>query len=223
MMEQPILRAESISRRRGESYIVRNVSLSLSAGESAALVGTSGSGKTTLLHLLGVLDRPTEGRVFVDGRDPWTERATERSWLRLVRLGFVFQQSNLLPQLTVRENVALPAWRLHGSRGESLQLADSLLERLGLRHRASAAGASLSLGEAQRVAVARALVNRPAVILADEPTGSLDSVSSNAVMEALEEISRDGTALLVATHDLEVAGRLQRIFRIADGRLLGEN
>jgi ABC-type lipoprotein export system ATPase subunit len=199
--------------------VVGEVSLALERGESAALMGASGCGKTTLLHMLGVLDRPSSGRVLLEGGDPWSDSADQRSWLRLSRLGFVFQQSNLLPQLTVRENVALPAWRLVNERQEAFRRADGLLERLKLRHRAGALGSELSLGEAQRVAVARALINRPALVLADEPTGSLDSGSAAQVLEMLEEISHDGTALLVATHDPRVAHRLQRTLRMSDGHL----
>jgi ABC-type lipoprotein export system ATPase subunit len=139
--------------------------------------------------------------------------------VRLQQVGFVFQQSNLLPHLTARENVALPAWHLRGDRRQALALADGLLERLRLGRRATARAAELSLGEAQRVAIARALVNRPTLVLADEPTGSLDSDAAEAVMQALEEITRTGTALLVATHDLQVARRLHRVLRMSDGVL----
>jgi lipoprotein-releasing system ATP-binding protein len=214
-----VLRAEGIVRRRGETAVVREASLVLGRGESAALVGASGCGKTTLLHILGLLDRPSEGRLVIQGEEPWSRSAAFRAGLRLMRVGFVFQQSNLLPHLTARENVALPAWHLRGDRPQALALADGLLERLRLGPRARARAAELSLGEAQRVAIARALVNRPALVLADEPTGSLDSDSAGAVLQALEEITREGTALLVATHDLQVARRLRCVLRMSDGRL----
>jgi len=214
-----VLRAEEIVRRRGETAVVRGASLALRRGESAALVGASGCGKTTLLHILGLLDRPSAGRLQLAGEDPWARTPSFRAGLRLVRVGFVFQQSNLLPYLTARENVALPAWHLRGDRRQALSLADGLLERLRLGSRARAQAAELSLGEAQRVAIARALINRPALVLADEPTGSLDSDAAAAVMEALEEITGEGTALLVATHDVQVARRLQRVMRMSDGRL----
>jgi ABC-type lipoprotein export system ATPase subunit len=219
VIEGEVLRAEGIVRRRGETAVVRGASLVLRPGESAALVGTSGCGKTTLLHILGLLDRPSEGRLLLAGADPWSRSPAHRAGLRLMRVGFVFQQSNLLPHLTARENVALPAWHLRGDRSQAFVLADGLLERLGLGPRARAPAGELSLGEAQRVAIARALVNRPTLVLADEPTGSLDSDSAAAVMQALEEITREGTALLVATHDLQVARRLQRVLRMSDGRL----
>lgn len=219
MIDGEVLRAEGIVRRRGETAVVRDATLVLRRGESAALVGASGCGKTTLLHILGLLDRPSEGRLLIAGADPWSRTPAHRAGLRLLRVGFVFQQSNLLPHLTARENVALPAWHLGGDRRRALALADGLLERLHLGPRARARAAELSLGEAQRVAIARALVNRPALVLADEPTGSLDSDSAAAVMGALEEISREGTALLIATHDMQVARRLQRVVRMSDGRL----
>ena len=218
-MRHEVLRAEGIARRRGDTPVVREASLVLGRGESAALVGASGCGKTTLLHILGLLDRPSEGRLVIEGEEPWAASAACRAALRLTRVGFVFQQSNLLPHLTARENVALPAWHLHGDRRRALALADGLLARFRLGARARARAAELSLGEAQRVAIARALVNRPALILADEPTGSLDSDSASAVLQALEEITGEGTALLVATHDLAVARRLQRVVRMSDGCL----
>ena len=214
-----VLLAEGIVRRRGGTVVVREASLALGRGESAALVGASGCGKTTLLHILGLLDRPCEGRLIIEGAEPWSESAAFRAGLRLTRVGFVFQQSNLLPHLTARENVALPAWHLGGDRRAALAQADGLLARFRLGRRAGARAAELSLGEAQRVAIARALVNRPALVLADEPTGSLDSDSAAAVLQALEEITGEGTALLVATHDLQVARRLQSIVRMTDGRL----
>jgi len=219
VIDREVLRAEGIVRRRGETVVVREASLALRSGESAALVGASGCGKTTLLHILGLLDRPSEGRLLLEGAEPWTRSPAVRAALRLTRVGFVFQQSNLLPHLTARENVALPAWHLGGNRHQAMFLADRLLERFRLGQRARARASELSLGEAQRVAIARALVNRPALVLADEPTGSLDSDSAEAVLQALEEITREGTALLVATHDLQVAQRLQWIVRMTDGRL----
>ena len=218
-MPGEVLRAEGIVRRRGDIAVVRGASLVLRRGESAALVGASGCGKTTLLHILGLLDRPSEGRLVLEGDEPWSRPPAVRAGLRLMRVGFVFQQSNLLSHLTARENVALPAWHLRGDRRLALALADGLLERLRLGARARARASELSLGEAQRVAIARALVNRPTLVLADEPTGSLDSDSAEAVMQALEEITREGTALLVATHDPHVARRLQWIARMSDGRL----
>ena len=201
MSATPPLVATNLVRRYGDRTVVDRVSLSIGAGESVSLMGSSGCGKTTLLHMLGTLDRPDEGQVWIEGRDPATLSDGERSELRRVRLGFVFQQSNLLPALTARENVALPAWRATGRRRESLERADVLLGRFGLTARADARAHVLSLGEAQRVAVARALINRPRLVLADEPTGSLDSEATAAVLDALGEVCGTGAALLVVTHD----------------------
>jgi ABC-type lipoprotein export system ATPase subunit len=209
--------ADGLVRRRGDRAVIAGASLTLESGDSIAIMGPSGCGKTTLLHLLGVLDRPSAGTVLVEGVDPWRTGRDARAALRLRRIGFVFQQNNLMPFLSARDNVSLPAWRLRGDRREALAQADVLLARFGLGPRSSAPGGELSLGEAQRVAVARALVNRPALILADEPTGSLDSAATEAVLDSFDEIVRDGTTLLVATHDPRVASRMRRIIRMRDG------
>jgi len=220
MTDAPALDAHGIVRRYADRTVIDHVSLAMSAGESVSLMGTSGCGKTTLLHILGTLDRPDEGRVFVGGEDPSTLGERKRARLRRERLGFVFQQSNLLPSLTARENVALPAWRVSGRRAEALERAGTLLSRFGLAARADAKAHVLSLGEAQRVAVARALINTPRVVLADEPTGSLDSGSTDAVLDALTEVCRFGAALLVVTHDPDVAARCARQLIMSDGRLV---
>ncbi len=216
------LHVEEVTRRVGGRAIVAGASLSVEAGEWVALVGPSGCGKTTLLQMIGLLETPTSGRVLLDGTDGHAEGAQRRAWLRLQRIGFVFQQGNLLPHLSARENVALPAWRLGGSRGPAMGAADRLLERLGLAERAGARAAVLSTGEAQRVAIARALINRPRLVLADEPTGSLDAGSVAAVLEALDAIAADGAALLVATHDGAVAERAGRTLAMRAGRVPAE-
>lgn len=214
-----LLRAEALRREYPTHTVVEGASLTIDAGEAVALMGASGGGKTTLLHMLGLLDRPTSGRLFFDGVEPWTESADLRADLRLSGMGFVFQQSNLMPNLSARDNVALPAWLLTRDRRLARARADGLLERFGVASRREARGALLSLGEAQRVAIARALINRPALLVADEPTGSLDSRSSQAVLAMIDEIRGEGTAILVATHDAAVAARMDRQIRIHDGRL----
>lgn len=215
----PVLVAENVLRRYTERLVVDRVSLTITAGEMVSLMGASGCGKTTLLHILGTLDRPDEGHVRIEGRDVTRLSGTERTTLRRERLGFVFQQSNLLPALTARENVALPAWRATGRRRESMARADVLLARFGLAGRADARGHLLSLGEAQRVAVARAIINAPLLVLADEPTGSLDSESAHAVLDALGEVCLSGAALLIVTHDPSVAARCMRQLVMRDGRI----
>jgi lipoprotein-releasing system ATP-binding protein len=169
--------------------------------------------------MLGLLDRPSVGRLLFAGLEPWAASAAVRADVRLAAMGFVFQQSNLLPHLSARDNVALPAWRLTGDRAAARLRAEALLAEFGLAHRAKARGGVLSLGEAQRVAIARALINRPALLIADEPTGSLDSRSSQAVLETIDRVRGQGTAVLMATHDPAVAARMQRQVRIHDGRL----
>ena len=207
--------AEDLHRSEHGLDIVRGVSFTIERGEHVAMVGPSGSGKTTLLQMLGLLDRPNRGRVSFDGEDAWSASAGRRARLRLERIGFVFQQHNLLEHLSARENVALPAWRLGRARGPALAKADALLDRLGLAARRDARARALSVGEAQRVAIARALVNEPAIVLADEPTGSLDSASAQAVLEALAGCP----TLLVVTHDVDVAGSAKRIVKLRDGLL----
>ncbi|UQA61190.1 ABC transporter ATP-binding protein [Polyangium aurulentum] len=214
-----VLRAEGLVRRLGERDVVREVSLAVSEAASVALMGPSGCGKTTLLQMIGLLDRPSSGRVLLAGHDAWAHPETVRAEMRLAWIGFVFQQNNLLEPLTARENVALPAWRLGSSRREALLRADALLERFGVSGRRDARPAELSVGEAQRVAVARALVNRPRIVLADEPTGSLDEASASGVMDALGGACAEGAALLVVTHDAAVAARAARTVHMRDGRL----
>jgi ABC-type lipoprotein export system ATPase subunit len=214
-----VLVAENLVRRYDERVVVDHISLTIGAGEMVSLMGASGCGKTTLLHILGTLDRPNEGRVLLEGRNPADLSNAARAVVRREQLGFVFQQSNLLPSLSARENVALPAWRATGRPHASLARADALLDRFGLATRAAASAQVLSLGEAQRVAVARALVNEPRLVLADEPTGSLDSEAASAVLDALAEVCLTGAALLIVTHDPNVAARCTRRLIMRDGRL----
>ncbi len=192
----------------------------VSRGEFVAVMGPSGSGKSTLLQLIAAMDRPTEGRIVVDGQDiaGLDQRAAAR--FRLRSIGFIFQAFNLLPNLTALENVALPLAFAGIAPRERRRQAYELLERLGLGERAAHHPPTLSGGERQRVAVARALVNRPLLLLADEPTGNLDSKSAAAVLDLLADLRRtSGQTVLLITHDTGVAARGDRVVRLHDGRV----
>jgi putative ABC transport system ATP-binding protein len=201
---------------------LRGVDLALEEGELVAVMGPSGSGKSTLLHLLGGLDRPTAGRVLLEG-----ERIDDRSeaalaLMRRRRVGFVFQFFNLIGNLTVGENVELPALLAGASPREARSRREELLAELGVAGRARAVPAQLSGGEQQRVAIARALVNRPAVLLADEPTGNLDSGTARDVLELLRLARDRGQTILLVTHDARVAAAADRVVTMRDGLLVDE-
>jgi putative ABC transport system ATP-binding protein len=205
--------------QRGDEVVraLDGVSLEVAAGQSMALVGASGSGKSTLLNLVSAVDRPTSGRVEVCGID--LADASEDQMLRLRRgcIGLVFQAFHLVPHLTVTENVALPL-ALDGKRDDDR--VAGLLDRVGLGHRRRHYPSELSGGEQQRTALARALVHRPRVLVADEPTGNLDSRTGEAVLALIEELQREeGAALLLATHDEQVATSMERIIHLHDGRI----
>ncbi|MFC8191899.1 ABC transporter ATP-binding protein [Cellulomonas sp. NPDC057328] len=193
--------------------------LRVDAGEYFSVVGPSGSGKSTLLHLLGLLDSPTTGEYLLDGRPTAEAGERERAALRATRIGFVFQAFHLLPHRTVLENVLLATVYSGVPRAERRDRAVAALERVGMAHRLNFLPTVLSGGERQRTAVARAVVSRPRVLLADEPTGNLDSESSASVLELFDELHAEGLTLLVITHDDEVSARAERRVRIADGRL----
>jgi len=195
------------------------VSLAVAAGESVALLGPSGCGKTSTLNLVGLLDRPTRGTISIGGTDPWKLGSTRRAAMRLEHIGFVFQSANLIPHLSALDNVALPAWKRGRSRRAALTRAAELLEQLGLEYRSGGDAVELSPGEAQRVAIARAVINDPSIILADEPTGSLDSASAEPVLSLLTQVCDRGGALLLVTHDEAIAARLDRQLRMRDGSL----
>ena len=201
-----------------ELHVLRGASLSLAAGEVVALVGPSGSGKSSLLHIVGLLEKPDAGVISLRGTPVDTENDSRRTEERLRHIGFVYQFHNLLPEFTAQENIAL-AGRLAGQgRNKSLQSALEAMERLGLADRATHLPSQLSVGEQQRVAIARALANQPSLVLADEPTGSLDGASGEKVADLLlEEAKTQNAAVLLATHDMELAARADRIVRLRDG------
>jgi putative ABC transport system ATP-binding protein len=200
-----------------------HASLQIRTGELAAIVGPSGSGKTTLLQIMGTLDRPTSGRVAIAGYDLDVLSDRELSALRAQQIGFVFQQFFLLERETAVENVANGLIYRGINTRERRALAASALERVGLGHRLQHRAFQLSGGERQRVAVARAVVGRPAIVLADEPTGNLDTRRADEIIELLEQLNRDGVTIVVITHSLEVAERLPRLIRIRDGQIVDDS
>jgi lipoprotein-releasing system ATP-binding protein len=218
----PILTVTGVVRDYGERVTTRalaGVDLVLARGEFAALIGPSGSGKSTLLNIIGLLDRPTAGRVVLAGTDTSGLDEHALTALRARTLGFVFQFHHLLPAFTAVENVMLPAWADEGmpSRGMRAR-AEELLRAVGLADRAHYRTNDLSGGQQQRVAIARALARRPALVLADEPTGNLDTASSDEIFDLMRRFNRDfGTTFLVVTHDARIADRCSRIIEIVDG------
>lgn len=209
--------------RRGDEEVVAldGVDLTIERGDLTAVVGRSGSGKSTLLHLAGGLDVPDSGRVSVNGRDLAGMSAGERAALRRREVGFVFQFFHLLPNLTVAENVELPLLLDGGrERPKRRERVSGLLDRVGVGHRAKHLPGELSGGEMQRVAIARALVAEPALVLADEPTGNLDSATGASVLSVLEDVvSASGTALVMVTHDEAATAVAERVLHLSDGRL----
>ena len=196
------------------------VSLCIGEGELVAIVGPSGSGKSTLLHVMGTLERPTAGVVRVAGEDTSTMSDKQLSGLRARRLGFVFQQFFLLDGLSVLDNVADGLLYRGGRMAERRRLATVAIERVGLAHRSGHRPNQLSGGEQQRTAIARALAGRPALVMADEPTGNLDSATGASLLELLQELHQEGTTIVVITHDLDVAATMDRRIEIRDGRII---
>jgi len=196
------------------------ISLTIDKGEFVAIMGPSGSGKSTLMHILGFLDRPTSGQYLFDGQDFNQVSDDQLAKIRNQKLGFVFQSYNLLPRTTVFENVKLPLF--YGSIKQSDKIVREAIEAVGLTPRINHLPNQLSGGEQQRVAIARALVNNPSLILADEPTGNLDSKSGQQIMEILEDLNEEGHTIVVVTHENETARFAKRILRMRDGCLVGD-
>ena len=222
-MSAPVVEARGVTRTfpmpAGPVVAVRDLSLSIAAGELVSICGPSGCGKSTLLHMLGCVDAPSQGQMLVDGVDVSTLADAERSAIRLSKIGFVFQRFFLLPMLTAAENVELPQAEAGKARAERRSRTMELLDYVGLAHRAHHRPSQLSGGEAQRVAIARALANRPRLLLADEPTGELDQATGQQIVELFERVHADGTTVVVVTHDAAIAARSPRVLSMRDGRL----
>jgi putative ABC transport system ATP-binding protein len=224
----PVVRSESLTKIYGDAthkvYALHDVSLSIEAGEFVAIMGPSGSGKSTLLYLLGGLEKPTSGHVWINQTDLSQMDDNDLSRLRRQQIGFVFQFFNLIPVLTAQENVAMPLILDGKSRSEALHLADEALAKVGLNGRKTHRPSELSGGEQQRAAIARALVTDPALILGDEPTGNLDSRSSDEVVGLLRNVvDQWGRTLVIVTHDPRVAAHADRIIFLKDGEIVDEN
>lgn len=223
---ETILQARDLKKYygSGENQVraLDGVSLSIRRGEFAAVVGTSGSGKSTLLHMLGGLDRPTSGKVLVDGKDIFRLKDDALCIFRRRKIGFVFQSYNLVPVLNVEENITLPI-ELDGNHIDTM-FVQEIVQVLGLANKLGSLPSELSGGQQQRVAIARALAAKPAILLADEPTGNLDSVTSQDVLSLLKVTSEQfGQTIVMITHNEEIAQMADRIIRIEDGRIRGES
>jgi ABC-type lipoprotein export system ATPase subunit len=216
-----ILTGTGLTKKYGDLAVVRDVSLSIAAGEFVCLVGKSGCGKTTLLSMLSGLERPTQGKVMLDGKDITSATEDDLALFRRDNVGFIFQSFNLIPTLSAWENVALPLFPMKMPGEERERRAMELLEKMDLLHRADHLPLALSGGEKQRVAIARALINHPKILFADEPTGNLDSATGDAIMEILERLhSQEGVAILMVTHEAELAKTADRVIRMHDGEVI---
>ena len=220
-MSEAVLELREIERRYGDLVVLKASSLTLSRGETIALLGPSGSGKSSLLHIAGLLEKPSAGDVIIDGRETAGLGDAARTRLRRDALGFVYQFHHLLPEFSALGNVSLPLMIAGAKKAEAEARARALLDTLGLGERLTHQPGQLSGGEQQRTAIARALANRPAILLADEPTGNLDPKTSDRVFDALLGLVRDeGLAALIATHDHRLAARLDRVLIIRDQTLM---
>ncbi|MBI5883281.1 MAG: ABC transporter ATP-binding protein [Elusimicrobia bacterium] len=214
-----MIRFEGVERFYGDFQALAGVSFEIGKGEFVAVMGPSGCGKSTLLNIVGLLDRPTAGRYFVDGADASHLTDAKRTLLRRAKIGFVFQAFNLLPRLSALENVCLPMSYAGVAAHERRERAETLLARVGLKSKTRRTPLELSGGERQRVGIARALANEPGVILADEPTGNLDSRSSAEILDFFKELHAEGRTVILVTHDAGIGSMAGRTLRMKDGRL----
>jgi len=213
-----LLELSHVAKRYGTVEVLKEVNLQLAAGEPVAIIGPSGSGKSTLLNIMGALDVPTRGTMSLDGRDLSHLTENELAGIRNRQIGFIFQLHHLLPQCTMLENVLIPTLASPGT--DRQERAERLLDRVGLKHRLTHRPGQLSGGECQRVAVVRALINQPKLLLADEPTGSLDHAAATNLGQLLSELNKEeGVALVLVTHSLELARQMPRVLELRDGEL----
>ncbi len=223
-MKEEIIKLDKVDKNYilGDSIVkaVRNASLTIRKGEFIAIVGPSGSGKSTLMNLIGALDLATKGRIFLEGKDIEHLEESELAVIRGNKIGFVFQTFNLIPTLTALENVTLPMVFQGFSKEERIERATELLKDVGLEERMKHLPGELSGGERQRVAIARALANNPDVILADEPTGNLDSKTGKHILEILKDLNKKGKTIIIVTHNLEMARKVDKIIKIKDGKIV---
>jgi ABC-type lipoprotein export system ATPase subunit len=229
MNQKIILSARNIHKTyaigRTRQHVLRGVNLEVRQGEFVAIMGASGSGKSTLLHILGLLDQPDEGQVFFEKRDLFTLSSAQQDHIRSRQIGFVFQFYHLLPELNLEENVLLPlmvdssilAWP--GRRRQARQQTREIIDKVGLRPQARQLPATLSGGERQRTALARALVQEPKLLLADEPTGNLDTVAGKVILDLLSDLNRSGQTIVMVTHDHDIADRADRKLTLRDGKI----
>jgi putative ABC transport system ATP-binding protein len=219
-----MIRTENLTKvyRMGDAevYALHDVNLDIQEGEFIAIIGPSGSGKSTLLNMIGCLDKPTSGAVFIDGVDTGKLSENKLAEIRREKIGFIFQQFNLVHTLNALENVALPMF-FAGTRHETrMERAEELLAKVGLGDRIHHKPSEMSGGEQQRVAIARALSNDPEIVIGDEPTGNVDTETGNAIMDILEGLNHEGRTVIVVTHDAEIAARAGRTKRMRDGKVL---
>ncbi len=225
MAEQLVLEAQDVWKIYGSKVrieVLRGITLGVNHGDFVAIIGPSGSGKSTLMHVIGCLERPTRGRIIVEGVDISQLGPDQLAAIRAKKIGFVFQKFNLMPRKTAQKNVELPLMFQGISGAERARKAAKLLQDVGLGHRLNHTPSQMSGGEQQRVAIARALVADPTIIIADEPTGNLDTTSSLEIMGILRDLNQQGRTLVIVTHDPEIASWADRTIRIRDGRIVDD-
>jgi putative ABC transport system ATP-binding protein len=225
-MNDPVIRIENLHKSYKTSAglfpALKEVNLSIVTGEFVAIMGPSGSGKSTFMNILGCLDKPSDGRYVLDGRDVENLSKDELALLRNRTIGFVFQGYNLLQRMTLLDNIALPLIYCGAERAERQKRAQELLAKVGLADKAVSLPNQISGGQQQRVAIARALINRPRLLLADEPTGNLDSQTSEEIMTLFEELNREGITIVLVTHEEDIARHAKRKVRFLDGRIISD-